>query len=1217
MSNGKLSIQDSPRKSFFWLLVSFLAATVLLLSSGAPPVSAAPFEPPDDTLPVEPGEPPEFVPYTNGFDWAVPNRFGRDDNRDGLIDYHWDSASMKYDDAVLYPDVWPMIFDGCRTEADAETGVSSTNTYTWVLNGETIYGRRCKFTYSKDLPYTGKQGFAAQGTYPVTLTVTYGEGVTSPTGQNPETFHQDVVVRDILIVSLGDSTASGEGNPDIPQRFHIVGGFPVWDADPVWQDRRCHRSAKAGAAQAALNIERMDPKTTVTFISFACSGATIDTQLFDNYDVTKSRGWGVLGPYKGAEAPSDFEYYHDTGDWSKYIPSQIWQLQDALIPPEGKTTRQIDALIFTGGGNDMHFSDITTACVLSEFCYDLPMIEEDPRFPLNAYSPRQIVDRALARTPGRPIDNVPFNLQKLAEQIHLQINPNPTNVYVTQYYDLVSDDNGNPCRMMEDIFWPNPLLVVEPWEAAEAAEDALGSLNTKIYEAAENYKALGWVYVDGLASYKPTAENPNGTPGLFYRHGYCATDNWIRRAEESELIQGPLYWRAGTWGTGHANYDGHHAYSTRLLFYMLPNLYPQPPANPPEIGAPIYAIGSLVDQAGTNGWYIRSCQAGVCYPKVVMQVIGTAEVGVAGAGVTVDGVDACTLSGVTCRTDGGLSGDKKQYTWNIELAADGIYRFQFTLFDNVGATVTGGTEVKVDLHDPTLQALGPFTVDEGGSVELIPAVEDNEGSPVSYLWDLNNDGDFETYDQKPIFSAEALDGPVSQTIQVKAIDQAGRTDTAEIVIDVVNVEPSPEITSIPEINPEGTAMTFGAIISDPGVNDTFAYAWSVSQGETVLATGTDPEFHFTPPDNGSYAVSLKVTDDDGGEGSASQTFAVVNVAPELSDAVIDPAVVDEGGNVSISGILADPGIHDNLTVAINWGDGSAEEIQSYPAGNTQFTANHTYADDDPSGTAADDKTITIKITDQDSGSSTLTSTITVQNLPPAVTLTGPASGALYRVNDPVNLAATVTDNANDTLSCSVDWDDGSTSDGMLAEGICSAGHAFAAAGVYTVRLTALDDDSGSEMKSVLVVVYDPSAGFVTGGGWIDSPAGAYIADPALTGQAQFGFVSRYQKGAALPSGRTHFQFEAGDFTFTSDTYEWLVVNQNGSNAQFKGSGLINAELDGNGNAYHFMLWAGDGSVDTFRIKIWWEGTDGAENVVYDNGVDQELGGGSIVVHTSK
>ena len=61
-----------------------------------------------------------------------------------------------------------------------------------------------------------------------------------------------------------------------------------------------------------------------------------------------------------------------------------------------------------------------------------------------------------------------------------------------------------------------------------------------------------------------------------------------------------------------------------------------------------------------------------------------------------------------------------------------------------------------------------------------------------------------------------------------------------------------------------------------------------------------------------------------------------------------------------------------------------------------------------------------------------------------------------------------------------------------------------------------DDDGGSGLAQFQrMVVYDPAGGFVTGGGWINSPAGAYRADPALTGRANFGFVSKYKKGATV------------------------------------------------------------------------------------------------------
>ncbi len=42
---------------------------------------------------------------------------------------------------------------------------------------------------------------------------------------------------------------------------------------------------------------------------------------------------------------------------------------------------------------------------------------------------------------------------------------------------------------------------------------------------------------------------------------------------------------------------------------------------------------------------------------------------------------------------------------------------------------------------------------------------------------------------------------------------------------------------------------------------------------------------------------------------------------------------------------------------------------------------------------------------------------------------------------------------------------------------------------------------------------------------------------------------------------------------------------------------------------------GDGSPDTFCIWIWYEGV--GEVFVYDSGFGQEIGGGSIVIHTKK
>jgi hypothetical protein len=168
-------------------------------------------------------------------------------------------------------------------------------------------------------------------------------------------------------------------------------------------------------------------------------------------------------------------------------------------------------------------------------------------------------------------------------------------------------------------------------------------------------------------------------------------------------------------------------------------------------------------------------------------------------------------------------------------------------------------------------------------------------------------------------------------------------------------------------------------------------------------------------------------------------------------------------------------------------------------------------------------------------------------------------------------------------------------------------HTYQSAGIYDVVVTVIDESEIPDLGTIVVVVYNPEGGFVTGGGWIDSLPGAYMPDELLTGKANFGFVSRYKKGANVPTGNTEFVFRAGNLNFHSNTYEWLVVNQAGARAQFKGSGTINGE-----GVYKFMLRAGDGEPDTFCIQIW-EEMDDKEMVIYDNGSGQPVAGGSIIV----
>jgi len=267
-----------------------------------------------------------------------------------------------------------------------------------------------------------------------------------------------------------------------------------------------------------------------------------------------------------------------------------------------------------------------------------------------------------------------------------------------------------------------------------------------------------------------------------------------------------------------------------------------------------------------------------------------------------------------------------------------------------------------------------------------------------------------------------------------------------------------------------------------------------------------------------------------------------------------------------------------------------------------------------------------------------TGTLTVNNHAPVlVTVAGP--GGPVALGSPVTVTGNFTDHGvvGDHYVISSTWTNGATSlsvpsvDATTYNG--NAGTLTITApmsiptGVYTVSITVTDRfglPSNVLTIDQYVVVYDPSGGFVTGGGWINSPSDACHLTTGcngVTGKANFGFVSKYQKGANVPDGNTEFQFQAGNLNFKSTAYEWLVIG--GARAQYKGTGTIN----GSGN-YGFILTAIDGSIngsggsDRFRIKIW--DVSNPTVMLYDNQINTTddaglttpgtlLGGGSISI----
>ncbi|HEV8399275.1 MAG TPA: DNA/RNA non-specific endonuclease [Gemmatimonadales bacterium] len=270
---------------------------------------------------------------------------------------------------------------------------------------------------------------------------------------------------------------------------------------------------------------------------------------------------------------------------------------------------------------------------------------------------------------------------------------------------------------------------------------------------------------------------------------------------------------------------------------------------------------------------------------------------------------------------------------------------------------------------------------------------------------------------------------------------------------------------------------------------------------------------------------------------------------------------------------------DALSYAWDFGDGT---------GGTGTAPTHAYADN---GTY----TALVVVTDLYGAADTAEATVNVNNAPPVITsLTTPASPVAVGV--PASIGVTFTDAGTaDTHTLTVDWGDGTTSS--------STSHAYASTGLFTVTATVQDDDGGADTRAAtdFIVVYDPSAGFATGGGWFTMSSG----------NAHFAFVVRYQDGVIGRGASVDFQIQGTDLALSSESVDWLVLGS--GIARVRGIGSIKNRA----GAYGFQLTAIDGSPDAFRIKIW----DSTGAVVYDNqpGARDDataaspLGGGNISV----
>jgi lysophospholipase L1-like esterase len=222
-------------------------------------------------------------------------------------------------------------------------------------------------------------------TEPVNIRARYGRTTVasveiSSGPEAPQRLSTDIAVRDLFIAGLGDSIASGEGNPDReialaddgfcfrsylgtasaqyyrPSRAGYKGGraceapdtLPVWQRQSaLWFNSPCHRSLYSYQTRTALALAVRYPHIAVTYLPLACTGATITDGLF--------------GPQRARECPPTKAGATCAGT----VNAQLPQLRDALAAAKRRQPdRKLDLILLSIGANDINFSGLVADVIV-------------------------------------------------------------------------------------------------------------------------------------------------------------------------------------------------------------------------------------------------------------------------------------------------------------------------------------------------------------------------------------------------------------------------------------------------------------------------------------------------------------------------------------------------------------------------------------------------------------------------------------------------------------------------------------------------------------------------------------------------------------------------------------------------------------------------------------------------------------------------------------
>jgi uncharacterized protein len=184
---------------------------------------------------------------------------------------------------------------------------------------------------------------------------------------------------------------------------------------------------------------------------------------------------------------------------------------------------------------------------------------------------------------------------------------------------------------------------------------------------------------------------------------------------------------------------------------------------------------------------------------------------------------------------------------------------------------------------PAVGAGGPYSVDEGSSVVLTANGSDAEGDNLTYAWDLDDNGTFETAGKSATYSA--VDGPAAPTVKVRVSDGTA-TGTDMVTVTIANVPPTATLsapTSSDAGFPFSLSLTGATDVSGPDRTAGFNFAFDCGNGYGGFSSAASTS--CTPLNTGSLTVRGKLRDKDGDVSEYTATVSVGTSFQSLCDLV--------------------------------------------------------------------------------------------------------------------------------------------------------------------------------------------------------------------------------------------------------------------------------------------------------------------------------------------